>query len=415
MPCATEDDITRLLSLELTSSWVNEARDVPKEIIDALTGRLRRFPAKSDGGPTWTGMLMDTNAMSHDHWWPIMSGEAPVPEWMHEEDALLLVRPNNWRFYTQPEAMEDVVTSGRLTGYSPNPRAENIHNLNGGFDYYDQLMQGKKRDWIQIYVQNKLGVEMSGRAVYDNFDENVHAPAGGLVPEPDIPIAIGVDFGLTPAAIIGQRVQGRWLILSELIMVSMGAKRFAERLRLHLAENFPRWWERKGTHCKFWGDPAGEQRVQTDEMTPIRMMRTEGIPIRPAPTNDFALRKGSVENVMAGLVDGRPRFMIDRYRCPVLFSACKGGYQYRRLQTREEKYGTEPDKNRYSHPAEALQYLLVGEGETKELILPKDFVREAQNAHEDPRGAAGNIITRRRARGRTRSIRRMSKLQDRLP
>ena len=27
-----------------------------------------------------TGLLMDTNAMAHDHWWPIMSGEAPVPE-----------------------------------------------------------------------------------------------------------------------------------------------------------------------------------------------------------------------------------------------------------------------------------------------------------------------------------------------
>lgn len=414
MPCATEEDIDRLLSLELTSAWINEARDVPKEIVDALTGRLRRYPAKNQGGPTWTGLLMDTNAMPHDHWWPIMSGEAPVPEWMHEEDALLLVRPHNWSFYTQPAGMLDRIEGGRLSGYDTNPKAENIHNLNGGFDYYDQLMQGKKRDWIQIYVQNRLGVEMSGRAVYDNFDETVHSPPEGLISEPDVPIVIGVDFGLTPAAIIGQRVQGRWLILSELIMVSMGAKRFAERLRLHLAENFPRFWERKDTHCKFWGDPAGEARSQTDELTPIRMMRTEGIPIRPAPTNDFALRKGAVENVMAGLVDGRPRFLMDRYRCPVLFSACKGGYQYRRLQTKEEKYGTEPDKNRYSHPAEALQYLLVGEGESKELVVGKTYHREIQN-NVDPREAAGNIVTRRRARGRIRSARRMKTLQERLP
>jgi hypothetical protein len=412
MPCATEDDINRLLSLELTSAWINEARDVPKEIVDALTGRLRRYPSKAEGGPTWTGLIMDTNAMPHDHWWPIMSGEAPVPEWMHEEDALLLVKPHNWAFYTQPEGMKDVVTSGRLSGYEPNDGAENIDNLNGGFDYYDQLMQGKKRDWIQIYVQNKLGIEMSGRAVYDNFDENVHAPAGGILPEPDVPLVVGIDFGLTPAAVIGQRVNGRWLILSELIMVSMGAKRFAERLRLHLSDHFPMWWNRRDTHIRFWADPAGEQRSQTDENTPLLMMRTEGLPVRPAPTNDFALRKGAVENVMGGLVDGKPRFLMDRYRCSVLFAACKGGYQYRRLQTKEEKYGTEPDKNRYSHPADALQYLLVGEGETKELRVPDGFnrARQPQTGNRD-----GNPISRRRARTQSRSQRRIRAIHDRLP
>ncbi len=412
MPCATEDDINRLLSLELTFAWVNEARDVPKEIIDALTGRLRRFPSKLDGGVTFTGLIMDTNAMAHDHWWPIMSGEAPVPEWMHEEDALMLVKPPNWKFYTQPPAMLDKIEGGRLVGYEPNPAAENIMNLNGGFDYYEQLMQGKRRDWIQIYVQNKLGIEMSGRAVYDNFSDSVHAPADGLLPVPEIPLVVGIDFGLTPAAVIGQRVHGRWLILSELIMVSMGAKRFAERLRVHLADNFPTWWGRRETAITYWADPAGDQRSQADDaMTPLIMMRTEGIPAKPAPTNNFDLRKGAVENVMDGLVDGRPRFLIDKYRCPVLYAACKGGYQYRRMQTKEEKYGTEPDKNRYSHPAEALQYLLVGAGETKELRVNPHSQHKSGVA-----GREGNSITRKRDRTvrRGRNTRRRAVL-DRLP
>jgi hypothetical protein len=115
---------------------------------------------------------------------------------------------------------------------------------------------------------------------------------------------------------------------------------------------------------------------------------------------------------MGGLVDGKPRFLMDRYRCSVLFAACKGGYQYRRLQTKEEKYGTEPDKNRYSHPADALQYLLVGEGETKELRVPDGFnrARQPQTGNRD-----GNPISRRRARTQSRSQRRIRAIHDRLP
>jgi hypothetical protein len=411
MPCATEDDINRLLSLELTCAWINEARDVPKPIVDALTGRLRRYPSKSDGGITFTGLIMDTNAMSHDHWWPIMSGESPVPEWMHEEDALLLVKPSNWRFYTQPAAMLDVVEGDRLVGYKPNPDAENVQHLNGGFKYYEQLMQGKRREWIQIYVQNKLGIEMSGRAVYDNFSETLHAPMTGLQPIPDIPLIIGIDFGLTPAAVIMQKYNGRWLALSELVMIGMGAKRFAVRLREYLSEKYPTWWEKRETQIRFWADPAGTQRSQSDEsQTPIIMMRTEGLAVKPAHTNDFALRRGAVENVMGGLVDGHARFLIDRHKAPVLFTACRGGYQYRRLQTTEEKYTEEPDKNRYSHPAEALQYALVSEGETKELRM------NPNSQHQSGVGARdGNTLTRRRDRQRGRRSRRTGRLHDPLP
>jgi hypothetical protein len=394
MPCATEQDINRLLSLELTCAWINEARDVPKEIVDALTGRLNRYPPKTEGGPTFTGLIMDTNAMSDDHWWPIMNGESPVPEWMHDEDALMLVKPNNWEFYTQPPAMLDVYKEKRLVGYEPNPQAENIANLNGGHGYYQQLMQGKRRDWIQIYVQNKLGIEVSGRAVYDNFDDRVHAPHGGLDVLPDVPLIVGIDFGLTPAAVVLQKFHGRWCAVGELIMVSMGAKRFAARLKDYLSEKFSDHWTHRDSQIRFWCDPAGEQRAQTDENTPILMMRSEGVPVKPAPTNDFGLRKGAVENVLGGLIDGIPRFLIDRSRCPVLFAACKGGYQYRRLQTTEERYGDAPDKNRYSHPAEAFQYALVSEGETRELRTSASTA----SSNSGVAGRSGNTISRRRDR-----------------
>lgn len=49
------DDIKKLLSLELTGAWINEAREVPKPVLDMLQGRVGRYPSKREGGPTPLG------------------------------------------------------------------------------------------------------------------------------------------------------------------------------------------------------------------------------------------------------------------------------------------------------------------------------------------------------------------------
>ena len=62
LPLDTPDDVKKLLSLELTGVWINEAREVPKAIVDGATSRVGRFPSKKDGAsPTWNGVIMDTN------------------------------------------------------------------------------------------------------------------------------------------------------------------------------------------------------------------------------------------------------------------------------------------------------------------------------------------------------------------
>lgn len=46
----------------------------------------------------------------------------------------------------------------------------------------------------------------------------------------------------------------------------------------------------------------------------------------------------------------------------------QGGFCYRRVQVSGEKYTDEPDKNEYSHPVEALEYALQGEGEGRQAL-----------------------------------------------
>ena len=44
-------------TLSLLDAYVNEAREVAKEIVDGLQGRVGRFPPVKDGGCTWRGGL----------------------------------------------------------------------------------------------------------------------------------------------------------------------------------------------------------------------------------------------------------------------------------------------------------------------------------------------------------------------
>ena len=95
-----------MLSIEFTGIWINEAREVPKSIIDACTMRVGRFPSMREGGSSWSGVICDTSAPEEDHWWAIMSGEVPIPDHIPREQATMLIKPDNWKFYTQPPAMK---------------------------------------------------------------------------------------------------------------------------------------------------------------------------------------------------------------------------------------------------------------------------------------------------------------------
>ena len=62
--------------------------------------------------------------------------------------------------------------------------------------------------------------------------------------------------------------------------------------------------------------------------------------------------------------------MLDN-RCLNLKKGFNGGYYYRRLQTSGNRYDEKPFKNRYSHVHDALQYMMMGAGEGKQLISGK--------------------------------------------
>lgn len=325
-------DVKKLLSLELTGAWVNEAREIPRQIIDMLQGRVGRFPAKKDGGPTWHGVIMDTNPPDDDHWWYKL----------FEENL-----PENWGIFKQPSALSD--------------KAENLHNLVD--DYYFNMMQGKDPEWIKVYVEGNYGFTSSGRPVYSMFNDSIHFDKH-IVHDKRLPVSIGVDFGLTPAVVFIQVLpSGRFVAIDEIVTTYADAYMIVDIIKERCKS--------KGyiLSQESFGDPAGNQRSQADSKTPFQVFSAGKVYLHPAKTNDPDLRIGAVVRAIKTIaLDGIPRLTIGP-NCKILRKGFNGGYSYQRLQvSNSEIYKDTPAKDRFSHIHDALQYIMVGLGLSDEQL-----------------------------------------------
>ena len=354
------EDVKKLLSLELTGVWINEARQIPKSIVDACTMRVGRYPSMRDGGPTWYGVICDTNPPDTDHWWSILAGETVIPDYITKQEAKMLVKPDNWRFFNQPPAMlEQYDDRGELNTYNDNTNKENGKNLTK--NYYENIIRGKTKSWIDVYVLNKLGQVEDGKPVYEMFNRDVHVAKSDIAIVPQAPVYVGIDFGLTPACVFGQKLRGRWLIIDELVAEDMGILRFSDLMKSKMAEYLPR-------DFTIFGDPAGDHRAQTDESTPFQILKGRGIMARPTHSNDVSLRLESVNATLQRMIDGESGLLIDP-KCVNIIKGFDGGYHYRRMQVSGERYDEKPNKNRFSHIHDALQYMLLGAGEGRSLTV----------------------------------------------
>jgi hypothetical protein len=319
------DDVANLNSLELTFAWFNECRDIHPDIVDAMSKRIGRFPSKRDTGPTWHGMWGDTNPPIMDSWWYYQM------EHINPEDGVSL-NENGWDVFKQP--------SGR------SPYAENVENLPEG--YYDT--QGRSDEYVRVYIDGEYGLSSAGQPVYKYFRTDYHMAKEPIRPIVNgvRPLVVGMDLGLTPAAVIGQLdPRGRALILAEAVSKDMGVQRFTRTvLKPLLMEKFP------GMNIIVVVDPAGIQRAQTDERTAVDIIKAEGLRVMPAKTNAISARINAVDDYLMRQVDGDPGFLMDP-GCSNLKSAMMGGYRYKKniMDTIE--------KNHASHIAEALQYLML--------------------------------------------------------
>jgi hypothetical protein len=110
------------------------------------------------------------------------------------------------------------------------------------------------------------------------------------------------------------------------------------------------------------GDPAGEQKAQTDERSCFDEVKAKKLKIRAAKSNAWLPRRGAVAWFLSKLAGGQPMLLLDPC-CGTLRKGFNGGYKYRRIKVSgEERFTDEPMKNKYSHPHDALQYAAMESG-----------------------------------------------------
>jgi len=333
--------IKKLRGHQVTWFWLSETKELPKEVIDMADLRHGRYPSMQLGGvlPTYSGMLGDTNQCDEDHWlYEFQEVKKPAGDLP------------DWSFFVQPGGVKKVNGKWLL-----NKQAENLDNLPAG--YYDKRIQGKSDDWIKVNLGNEYGFVMDGKPVHPEYSDGVHCVdnVDYLV---DVPIILGFDFGRTPACAIIQQIGDSWYCLDEFVTVNMSAAKFAPSLITYLAHNYP------GAGFIGWGDPAAANKGEVVEYSAIETLNACGIPCEPCETQDPLQRRAAVSNPLTELgVSGKPRLLICK-KAKMIRKGLAGKFCYRRLQVAgDAKYMDVPDKNAWSHPVEALEYGLLGEGE----------------------------------------------------
>ena len=358
--------LNHLLGLELSGIYVNEACQVPLDAIEQAVTCLGRYPPMDKEHnivfPS-LGVIMDTNPLDVSNWWYRKENEHPA----------------GWEFFVQPPAMLRIVDSetNEVTyeenrGQDPAfPPAENVENHNEGFDYW-KIMLGSSQERIDRFVLNKWVAKKAGRPVYPEWSPEFHVAKKPLEFSQNLPVIIGQDFGRTPCAVIGQvGLDGQMRILREITSDNMGISDFVtQKLRPTLINDF-NFYEVKTFG---FGDPAGADPTQVDDVTCIETMNRLGVNVVPAPVtpygqrgyhNSSVTRINNVSEVLNRRIGSAPALIVDP-SCKVLIGGFNGDYHYRRMRLdgaaeEDAKYTDEPDKG---HPVsdvhDALQYWVCG-------------------------------------------------------
>jgi hypothetical protein len=331
MAADTPDDVRRLLSVAASFAWCEECREIDSEVFNGVQGRVNRWPSRVMGGVTYPGVIGSTNPPPLEGFW----------------HGVITNPPKFWEVFIQPPAF--------LADNSINPLTENLQHLNP--DYYEKLIEGKSQEWIDVYLKNQFGSGGHGLPVYRaTFRKDFHVAKEDLraLYQTLSPLVIGMDNGLTAAAIFGQldpRGRVNWLDEAYVPMgQTMGVERFLDTILIPKLRNE---WPFHPRNVMFVLDPACFERSQVDEKTIAMAVQARGFQAVRAVTNDPERRIAAVEGLLSRAIDGGPGLLISP-RCKHMIATMEYGYRYK-----PQKDPTAPlviEKNFYSHEGDAGQY-----------------------------------------------------------
>lgn len=378
---------------ECTAAWLYEMDTLPPTVVEFMSGRVGRYSQFDASTVVAPQIFGDFNAPDVDNYCYETFVEKSLDADTEKAMRTVLGGQPVLEFFQQPPAIDK---DGNV-----NPNAENLENLPRGYYERQFLLNRNKKTYLDRMLRNKFVPVQHGQPVYgDEFDMDEHVAASPLRADPMRKLIVGLDAGLTPAAVICQRDSlGKLRVLSELAVFASpdqmigkaGPTRFGQALRAHLLEHYPAHYQpatsgrlRRIGHnggpslddfeeerIRFVCDPAGQDGTDKsgNEESWLEIVQgVVGYRIRPARTNRLHVR---LEAVRVALM-ARGGFEMSP-GCKILRKGFLSGYHYQRVALGDGagKFALEPHKNQFSHAQDALQYAAMDDEAVVAEILGK--------------------------------------------
>jgi hypothetical protein len=266
---------------EFTDVYLNEMDTLPEDLAIGLVDRIGRDPPRQMIGRDGR-IFGDQNAPD-------------VLNWTYRD--FYEVKKPGYKLFRQPGGLD--------------PGAENLDAMGRGYYENSARLNAHRKWWVNRMVHNRPGFTRDVDLVYPAYDDDRNLAPETIAPAKGIPITVGVDGGLTPAALYKQEMpsgQSRWL--AEVALERGGMAELARAMLVLEATRFAGFEAGDFfTVC----DPAMCDGEDTEEGSARqRLAKRLGRPVAPARTNDTGARWDAVRAKLALTVDnGAPGLLID--------------------------------------------------------------------------------------------------------
>jgi hypothetical protein len=190
-----------------------------------------------------------------------------------------------------------------------------------------------------------------GKLVYANFNRLNHVAQGPLLWHGGKLYRGWDNTGNSPACVVLQvPTAGQAQVLREYWSDRLGIVDFARDVLQDCSKRYP------CAEFDDWADPAGSARFSKPDgglTSNAELMANEGI-IVMASDQALTARIQSVDQAMA-----RQGGLLIDPSCERIIEGFSGGYHYAKITGSEDRFADKPEKNRFSHPHDALQYVIV--------------------------------------------------------
>lgn len=328
-------DLNALRGLNATMAICIEAQETQRinfEMIYDRCGRLNNVPGTKV-------LLADCNL-------------PPASHWLHE--AFVTDIPDFYQMFKMPPALlfhpdpeGDYKFRGQLGFWRENAAAENIHVLPDGFDYWWDMVHGKRSDnYLLQHVLGEFAPDIMGEPVYPSFDRDQHISEVPLYANPETQLVVGVDLGLNGAFTFTQISDiGKLQVLLSMYALNQPWERFfKDRVLPTIMENY------RNFRMFFVLDPSHPRDSNTG-VTAGGLLTEANLDWDIAPSRETNVRIESLRHFM-----DTDRLEIDaRQENGFLIEGLAGGHHYIQSKVHASRREVNKDSD-HSHSVESLEY-----------------------------------------------------------